>query len=196
MNKQLKPEPPEAELNAAAYAFDTMSYGQRKEFLREFLQRYAGHPDHPRPCDNCGSTRGSEDYDGVQRCVVCRDTVPDQPQALTDEELRKQFDDIMEDLAFGHNFDYAAKAIWDLFGLQRQAWEREAEKRGVAWSVSVIDEMHFDDNSTAGDRTYKGIKNTIRDRYKSVTGIDPAPEYPVKAKLTSAKEKQFDENIT
>lgn len=36
---------------------------------------------------------------------------------------------------------------------------------------------------TVGDKGYKGIKNRLRDCYKAETGIDPAPNYPINAKL-------------
>lgn len=64
-----------------------------------------------------------------------------------------------------------------------------AEERGVAWAIKVLDEMHmriaFD---ASDDATFKGIKNTLRDRFKSITGIDPAPSYPIEAELTARKE--------
>ena len=66
----------------------------------------------------------------------------------------------------------------------------EAQKNGVAWSIGVVDDLHHlvHDNDTT-DRMFKGIKNTIRDKHEDVTGIDPAPEYPITAKLNPKENK-------
>lgn len=66
------------------------------------------------------------------------------------------------------------------------AKEREAEQRGVAWTIGVVDDVHIHTDSDLNaydDKIFKGIKNTIRDRYKFITGIDPAPSYPVNVEL-------------
>ena len=57
---------------------------------------------------------------------------------------------------------------------------RQGEKNGVAWAIGVIDELHFNQSGewSGLDAEYKGIKNALRDRYKAVTGVDPAPSYP------------------
>lgn len=75
-----------------------------------------------------------------------------------------------------------ADKLMSLFtrALQRQSFD--SQTNAVAWCVSVVDEMHIDDTDGA-DRIYKGVKNRLRDRYKAETGIDPAPRYPVEAKL-------------
>ena len=59
---------------------------------------------------------------------------------------------------------------------------REAERRGTAFAVMVIDDLHMSDArmDSDTDKHYKGIKNTIRDKFKLKTGVDPAPNYPVK----------------
>jgi hypothetical protein len=68
----------------------------------------------------------------------------------------------------------------------------EAQTNAVAWAIGVIDEMHIGEiadgqlgKGTVGDKGYKAIKNTIRDLYKTKAGLDPAPSYPIKAKLRS-----------
>jgi len=66
----------------------------------------------------------------------------------------------------------------------------ETQKNGVAWSIGVVDDLHnlvYDNDTT--DRMFKGIKNTIRDKHEDVTGIDPAPEYPITAKLNPKENK-------
>jgi hypothetical protein len=47
---------------------------------------------------------------------------------------------------------------------------KQAEQTGVAWAIGVIDELHLQVGDWQTDPTYKGIKNTIRDTYKAVTG--------------------------
>jgi hypothetical protein len=66
---------------------------------------------------------------------------------------------------------------------------RKGEQNGVAWAIGVIDDLHFKAD-IGHDYEYKGIKNTIRDRFKATTGIDPAPSYPVKAELKSSTEAE------
>lgn len=64
----------------------------------------------------------------------------------------------------------------------------ETDTNAVAWTIGVIDDLHINDyRPDTSDKTYKGIKNTLRDRYKTETGIDPAPSYPIKAHLTHPK---------
>ncbi len=77
--------------------------------------------------------------------------------------------------------------------LQKHIDERvvEAETNAIAWVIGVIDDLHIIENhSLVGDtdKLYKGTKNTIRDRYKKMTGIDPAPSYPIKSNLSSKGE--------
>jgi hypothetical protein len=64
----------------------------------------------------------------------------------------------------------------------------KAKETTAAWAIGVIDELHLTAPPEA-DRTYKGIKNTLRDRFKAITGVDPAPNYPVKATLHPTKEQ-------
>lgn len=66
-----------------------------------------------------------------------------------------------------------------------EAEVRAAETNTVAWTVGVIDELHINSNSSFSDPVYKGVKNTLRDRYKAETGIDPAPHYPIHAQLST-----------
>lgn len=62
----------------------------------------------------------------------------------------------------------------------------QAQTDGVAWAISIIDELHIGTpGSDTTDRLMKGIKNDIRNRYQEATGIDPAPDYPVKVELRS-----------
>ncbi|MET3349016.1 UNVERIFIED_ORG: hypothetical protein ABID57_000685 [Arthrobacter sp. UYEF1] len=64
------------------------------------------------------------------------------------------------------------------------AAEQRGEQNGVAWAIGVIDELHIGGRGAeTTDRLFKGIKNNLRDRFKAVTGIDPAPSYPVNAAL-------------
>lgn len=71
----------------------------------------------------------------------------------------------------------------------RAEGRREAELRGVAWAGGVIDELHIG-GAVHGtvDPLFKGLKNSMRDRCKAITGVDPAPRYPVTAKLTALEE--------
>lgn len=64
---------------------------------------------------------------------------------------------------------------------------KEGERNGVTWTIGVIDDLHLKAPMMGGDldREYKGIKNTIRDRYKAAMGVDPAPHYPVNAQLAN-----------
>ncbi len=84
----------------------------------------------------------------------------------------------------------SSQDIWDgikgTYEADLDAKVREAEQRGVAWAIGVIDELHLlvANESWPLDREYKGIKNTLRDRFKVETGVDPAPSYPVHATLT------------
>jgi hypothetical protein len=65
----------------------------------------------------------------------------------------------------------------------------EAQTNAVAWTIMTIDDLHINHTDTMqmsnmADQTYKGIKNTIRDRYKNEVGIDPAPNYPINVTLS------------
>lgn len=66
---------------------------------------------------------------------------------------------------------------------------KEAEKKGVAWTIGIIDEMHemdIEKNGGVRDSQYKGIKNGIRAMYEQDTGNgDPAPNYPINVTLTT-----------
>ena len=75
-----------------------------------------------------------------------------------------------------------------LIDLHTQKHELAAEKRGVAWTIGIIDEMHEID-SPIRDSHYKGIKSAIRETYQKDTGNgDPAPNYPIKVHLTNPAE--------
>lgn len=66
----------------------------------------------------------------------------------------------------------------------------EAETNAVAWTVSVLNDLHnLGSYSVKEDRLYKGAKNAIRIRFEKETGIDPAPHYPVTAKLQQLKQE-------
>lgn len=75
-----------------------------------------------------------------------------------------------------------------------KARELAAQQNGVAWTVAVIDDLHMKDHSHfyGPDVIYKGIKNAIRDRYRFVTGSDPAPDYPVNVTLKSQQQENED----
>lgn len=77
--------------------------------------------------------------------------------------------------------------LFALFEAEIQERVKEAEKRGVAWAIKEIDDMHFntpDKETFIGDSLFKGIKNSLRDRCKLQAGYDPAPSYPIHAELT------------
>lgn len=86
--------------------------------------------------------------------------------------------------------------IWQDIVARDQQIALAAQQNGVAWAIGIIDEMHVNElfdkqisEGSLGDKGYKGVKNTLRDRYKAETGIDPAPNYPVNATLKAAQEK-------
>jgi len=68
----------------------------------------------------------------------------------------------------------------------------EAQTNATAWAVGVIDKIHFsstgddDDN----DPIFKGIKSAIRGQYERVTGVDPAPNYPITATLKQSQKEE------
>lgn len=69
----------------------------------------------------------------------------------------------------------------------------ESQQNAVAWTIGVIDDLHTNTTDTmqmlgTQDRLFKGMKNTIRDRYKLMTGVDPAPNYPITAELQNNQE--------
>jgi len=75
---------------------------------------------------------------------------------------------------------------------QIQALVTEAQQNAVAWSMMVLDDLHTDcvdkyAMSAEFDKFYKGAKNTIRDRYKNETGVDPTPGYPILVQLKGNK---------
>ncbi len=59
----------------------------------------------------------------------------------------------------------------------------DSQTNAVSWVVMILDDLHITDSASHTDPTYKGIKNTIRDRYKAVVGVDPATGYPIRATL-------------
>lgn len=67
----------------------------------------------------------------------------------------------------------------------------ETQTNAVAWVIGIIDELHSKPTGEWSlDMEYKGIKNTIRDRYKAEIGVDPAPNYPIHAILTKKEKPQ------
>lgn len=92
-----------------------------------------------------------------------------------------------------HMPGYTREAFAKLFDKYSEAHTArlllEAQTNAVAWTVGVIDEFHMmpHEDSAGRDKFYKGVKNGLRDRYRSETGIDPAPHYPVKAQLANSK---------
>jgi hypothetical protein len=81
-----------------------------------------------------------------------------------------------------------------LAAIERYVEGREiaAQENAVAWTVGLIDEIHINGSNFTGepstDSLFKGIKNTIRDRYRFEVGTDPAPSYPIKAQLHQSQE--------
>ena len=74
-----------------------------------------------------------------------------------------------------------------------QALITDAQQNAVAWSIMVLDDLHTDGvdkyaMSADYDKFYKSAKNTIRDRYKNETGVDPAPYYPILSQLNGFNE--------
>lgn len=116
---------------------------------------------------------------------------------LTDNGLANEATDEIIDLiksahaataaeAYARGYDDCLKEHGTVFkGQKIQDTEayRRGQTNGVAWSVKVLDDLHMADSSISSDMIYKGAKNTIRDRYKAETGTDPAPKYPVKARV-------------
>jgi len=89
------------------------------------------------------------------------------------------------------NYKRMKQAIQALITLHTQKREVEAQTNAVAWTIGVLDDMHShvgEDGLYREYDLYKGIKNTIRDRYKDMTGVDPAPSYPIHAQLTNPTE--------
>lgn len=75
------------------------------------------------------------------------------------------------------------------FGTTVDNLTQQAQTNGVAWAISIIDELHIGTpGSQTTDRLMKGIKNDLRNRYEEATGIDPAPDYPVKVELRKPAE--------
>lgn len=85
------------------------------------------------------------------------------------------------------NRDREAQAVEQAKSLIMEELQ-STEQNAVAWCVGVVDQLHFGEPADI-DATYKGIKNTIRGRYEEAKGVDPAPNYPVKAKLLEQLEK-------
>lgn len=118
---------------------------------------------------------------------------PTPPQPNTgDERLREKINDLMctaISAARYNNKGWLDTQIESEAAIM-QAVKAElgaAQTNAVAWTVGVIDDMHINGSNLTGtpsfDSLFKGIKNTIRDRYRFEVGIDPAPSYPVKAEL-------------
>jgi len=95
----------------------------------------------------------------------------------------------LEEIAIQYGYDKRTKSktvevrVEDL-----EALIAEAQQNAVAWSIMVLDDLHTDcvdkyAMSAEFDKFYKGAKNTIRDRYKNETGVDPTPGYPISVQL-------------
>lgn len=76
-----------------------------------------------------------------------------------------------------------------VYPAKRDTLDYAVQTNAVAWVIGILDELHigtmgsFALTSDTTDRLLKGLKNTIRDRYKAQTGVDPAPDYPIHADL-------------
>jgi len=98
-------------------------------------------------------------------------------KGLSDEQHEAIMDDRKE----------SVELIMRLLKSRDQQIALAAQENAVAWVIMVIDEFHSmpHEYSNQRDKFYKGVKNGLRDRYRSETGIDPAPSYPIKATLKS-----------
>jgi hypothetical protein len=112
-----------------------------------------------------------------------------------DDELQEKTWELLLEVAseaerFGLNSDKITPHHTRLLLLIKQ--DREAsEQRGVTWAIGIIDRQHnIEGRTTEADRLFKGVKNNLRDCYKHETGVDPAPTYPVKVRLTTSTETE------
>jgi hypothetical protein len=80
-------------------------------------------------------------------------------------------------------------AAYDVIAKTMSKSAVEAQRNAIAWTVGVIDEAHMNSSGGAADRIYKGIKNTIRDKYQKRMGVDPAPDYPVDTELVEERKE-------
>ncbi len=100
------------------------------------------------------------------------------------------------DSILGPHSRLSGKAIQRFQALLAHATEeakRRGEQNGVAWAIGVIDELHIGGSGAeTTDRLFKGVKNNLRDRFKAVTGVDPAPSYPVNTVLKQTQPTKED----
>jgi len=54
-----------------------------------------------------------------------------------------------------------------------------AQTRGTAFALSVLDSLCADNYLNPNDKVLRTAKKTIRERFKAETGIDPAPVFPI-----------------
>ena len=124
--------------------------------------------------------RGQTHYDG--------DDCSPKPQANTLDEIRQKI--IKASFSpdyWGEDYSVLSKDQQE-FVDKIQALITDAQQNAVAWSIMVLDDLHTDGvdkyaMSADYDKFYKSAKNTIRDRYKNETGVDPAPDYPILSQL-------------
>jgi hypothetical protein len=109
-------------------------------------------------------------------------TYPTTPTDTAIDELDESFSNYL-----GGTPDSDEYADWLEFKQAIEAIIQEREKLVARKVIRLIDDMHF---STSGneDRTFKGIKNTIRDRYKADYGYDPTPGYPIEEQFEIRKQ--------
>lgn len=102
--------------------------------------------------------------------------------------------DVVEETAPVQVVDRIVRFIEERDKSRDQQIALAAQENGVAWAIKVVDDLHLKNpyihSNDSIDMTYKGIKNTIRDRYKVDIGIDPAPNYPIHATLKQAQEEE------
>jgi hypothetical protein len=102
------------------------------------------------------------------------------------ERLAKKVDSLnYQNISFNKNARQKAKdEISELLESTSAEAYRQGQENGVAWAIKIIDDLHIgNEYSDTTDRLFKGLKNTIRDRYKAEAGVDPAPNYPVRVIL-------------
>lgn len=117
------------------------------------------------------------------------------PTPISRDELQKLVRKLLSEAAFGEELSDITCKIMSNIDCWAVQEVRQAETNAVAWTIGVIDDIHSlngrIDSDGRLDATFKGIKNTIRDRYKDHIGVDPAPTYPVKARLLGSEGARY-----
>jgi hypothetical protein len=107
---------------------------------------------------------------------------------MTPKPQANTLDEILDDAILRIKLGVTPQFVGVELKQQIQALITDAQQNAVAWSIMVLDDLHTDGvdkyaMSADYDKFYKSAKNTIRDRYKNETGVDPAPDYPILSQL-------------